>query len=91
MQPDMVSDIGIAIKPDLGTDNSWTNVEITQFPAVQVRKYILLWMFPLPMPPIMICPKPNGTIEWPWSAMGNSGPVTISNNSRNISFFNHKK
>ena len=42
MQPDMVSDIGIVIKADLGTDNSWANVEITQFPVVQVRKYILL-------------------------------------------------
>ena len=42
MQPDMVSDIGIAIKADLGTDNSGTNVEITQFPVVQVMKYNLL-------------------------------------------------
>ena len=42
MQPDMVSDIGIATKAPLGTDNSWTNVEITQFPLVQVREYNLL-------------------------------------------------
>ena len=80
IQAAVMSGMAIATNSASGSDSSLDNVVRIQLRLKQFMKYIFLWKLwksTFSYPPRMAWPKPSGTIDWPSSPMGRSGPRFI--------------